>query len=60
MALWRKGALDVGLEGPKLQCEITTCENESFFSNDFERHELSPDIWRWICSADLWVVSEGK
>lgn len=62
MALYqtKDGTIPRNIEGPELQCEITTCNNESFFSGDFERHELSPDVWRWICWADLWVVEDGK
>jgi hypothetical protein len=51
--LWlkRKEDMKTRPEGPLLMCAI--CGYECFWADQFECHEVSPDVWKWICWADI-------
>lgn len=56
------GTIPRNVQGPDLKCQIIGCEKEGFDSEDFERHELAPGYWYWICLDDVLGtgLSEGK
>lgn len=45
------------VQGPWIQCQIEGCEVTGFTTAPFERHEMAPGIWFWICFGD--VVGAG-
>lgn len=49
-------------EGPLLKCEVPGCNWESLSSGYFEKHEIVPGVWRWVCMFDVEALelNEGK
>jgi hypothetical protein len=48
--------------GPWLWCEVPGCEWNSITAEGFERHEIAPNVWRWVCKLDVETLelNEGK
>jgi hypothetical protein len=51
---------ECGCTGPELKC--VACGYEALSGDLFERHEMSPDIWRWFCLTCVQACGlyEGK